>query len=114
MGLAKLMIRHKEGVSLIDMEDIILVQREDRATAIYTVNERVVTSEPLSDLMDRLDKRLFFRSHKSYIINLAMVSKIYPYGRWTYVVKLKGTKQDALITYEKFNEMEEFLSLIHI
>ena len=110
MGLAKLMIRHKEGVSLIDMEDIILVQREDRATAIYTVNERVVTSEPLSDLMDRLDKRLFFRSHKSYIINLAMVSKIYPYGRWTYVVKLKGTKQDALITYEKFNEMEEFFA----
>lgn len=60
--------------------------------------------------MDRLDKRLFFRSHKSYIINLAMVSKIYPYGRWTYVVKLKGTKQDALITYEKFNEMEEFFA----
>ena len=39
-----------------------------------------------------------------------MVSKIYPYGRWTYVVKLKGTKQDALITYEKFNEMEEFFA----
>jgi two-component system LytT family response regulator len=113
MGLAKLMIRHKEGVSLVDMEDIILVQREDRATVIYTVNDRIVTSEPLGELMERLDKRLFFRSHKSYIVNLAMVSKVYPYGRWTYVLKLKGTKQDALITYEKFNEMENIFSKEH-
>lgn len=109
-GLSKLMIRHKEGVSLVDMGDIIMIQREDRSTVLYTAQERIVTGEPLSDIMDRLDPQLFFRSHKSYIINLAMVSRIYPYGRWTYVVKLKNTTQDALITYEKFGEMEQFFS----
>ena len=108
MGLQKLLVKHKEGISLLDMADIILIQREDRATAIYTAHERIVTSEPLSELMERLDPNLFFRSHKSYIINLAMVYKIYPYGRWTYVVKLKDIKQDALITYEKYNELEGF------
>ena len=108
MGLQKLLVKHKEGISLLDMADIILIQREDRATAIYTAHERIVTSEPLSELMERLDPNLFFRSHKSYLINLAMVYKIYPYGRWTYVVKLKDIKQDALITYEKYNELEGF------
>ena len=108
LGLAKLLIRQKEGVSILNMEDIILVQREDRATVIYTAEGRIVTNEPLSDLMERLDKRVFFRSHKSYIINLSMVSQIYPYGRWTFVVKLRGTDQDALVTSEKYAEMEAF------
>ena len=30
------MLRHKEGVSLISVENIILVQREERMTVIYT------------------------------------------------------------------------------
>lgn len=106
-GLNKLMIRHREGVSLVDMADIILVQREERSTVIYTADERIVTSETLSDLHKRLDPALFFRSHKSYIINLAMVYKIFPYGRWTYVVKLRNLRQDALVTYDKMTEMEK-------
>ena len=101
------MIRHREGVSLVDMADIILVQREERSTVIYTADERIVTSETLSDLHKRLDQTLFFRSHKSYIINLTMVHKIYPYGRWTYIVKLRNLRQDALVTYDKMTEMEK-------
>lgn len=105
--LNKIMIKYKEGVCFIDMADIHLVQREDRSTVIYTSNQRIVTSETLGVLQNRLDKDLFFRSHKSYIINLAMISKAYPYGRWTYIIKLKNIKQDALITYEKFNQLSQ-------
>ncbi len=65
-----------------------------------------MTSEGLSELERRLNSEVFFRSHKSYIINLAMIYKIYPYGRWTYVVKLKNTSRDALITHEKYEELQ--------
>lgn len=104
----KLMIRNKEGITFVDQEDILLIQREDHSTAIYTAQERYVTSEGLSELEERLDDEIFFRSHKSYIINLTMVYKIYPYGRWTYIIKLKNTSQDALVTHEKFEEMQRF------
>ena len=103
--LEKLIIRNKEGISLVDMADIILIQREDRSTVIYTLQDRFSTSEGLSDLEYKLNRNLFFRSHKSYIINLGAVSKIYPYGRWTYIVKLKGTEKDALLTREKYEEI---------
>ncbi|HEY8422854.1 MAG TPA: LytTR family transcriptional regulator DNA-binding domain-containing protein, partial [Thermoclostridium sp.] len=49
----------------------------------------------------------FLRSHKSYIINISMVYKIYPYGRWTYVAKLRNTDMDALITHEKYEEIQK-------
>lgn len=109
-GLEKLIVKNKEGLSFIDIKDIIIIQRENRSTVIYTAGGSFNTSESLSVLDDKLDKHLFFRSHKSYIINISMIEKIYPYGRWTYIVKLKNTDKDALLTHERFNELENFFS----
>ena len=104
----RLMLRHREGVSFIDYDDILLVQREDRSTVIYTRNdERYVTSDSLAEMEERLPADVFFRCHKSYIINLNQIKDISPYGRWTYVVRLEGTRHDALITHEKYEELEK-------
>lgn len=103
----RILLKHRDGVSVINMEDILLVQREERATVLYTVNDgRYVTGDSLADIEARLDPALFMRCHKSYIINLSHVDSISPYGRWTYVVKLRGTHRDALITHEKYEELE--------
>lgn len=103
----RLMLRHREGVSFLDLQDILLVQREDRATVLYTLNgERYVTGDSLAEMEERLQSDAFFRCHKSYIINLNHIKDITPYGRWTYVVRLEGTKHDALITHEKYEELE--------
>ncbi len=104
----RLMLRHREGVTFVNMRDILLVQREDRATVIYTEKDgRFVMPETLSETEARLDPELFFRCHKSYIINLNRIRNITPYGRWTYVVQLEGIQHDALITHEKYEELEK-------
>lgn len=108
---ARLMLHHKEGVSFVSTQDIVLVQREDRSTVIYTTTgERYVTGDSLSETEARLDPSVFFRCHKSYIINLNYISNITPYGRWTYIVRLKGIQQDALITHEKYEELEQLFA----
>ena len=107
----RLMLRHREGVNFVAMEDILLVQRENRATVLYMKGGgRFVTSESLGDIEDRLDPDIFYRCHKSYIINLREIDNITPYGRWTYVVRLCGTQQDALITHERYEELEKMFS----
>ena len=104
----RLMLKHREGVAFLNMEDILLAQREDRATVLYTVGGgRYVLPENLSETEARLDPETFFRCHKSYIINLRRIRDITPYGRWTYVVRLEGTDHDALITHEKYEELEK-------
>ncbi len=108
--LGKLIVRHREGISFVNTKDIVLAQREDGSTVIYTLKDRITTSEPLGELEKRLDPSRFFRSHKSYIINLKKITKVYPYGRWTYIVKFEGTERDALITHEKFSKLEEMFS----
>ena len=62
----RLMLHHKDGVSFLNVSDIVLVQREDRTTVFYTASgERYVTSDSLSDTEARLDPSIFFRCHKS-------------------------------------------------
>ncbi len=107
----RMMLHHREGVTFINMLDIVLVQREDRSTVIYTKGgARYVTGDSLAETEARLDPAVFFRSHKSYIINLNHISNITPYGRWTYIVRLSGVTQDALITHEKYEELEKMFS----
>lgn len=104
----KLMLKHKEGIAFADVDDILLVQREDRATVIeLAAGKRLVTSEGLSDIERRLPANKFFRSHKSYIIGLDHIEAVTPYGRWTYIVQLRGTEHDALITAERLEELEK-------
>lgn len=110
-GPGRIMLHHKEGVNFVSQADILLVQRENRSTVLYaTGGRRFETSEALGDVEERLDSKLFFRCHKSYIINLNAIDSITPYGRWTYVVHLLGTDQDALITHEKYEELEKMFS----
>ena len=65
----KLLVKGKESMSFIHIPDIILIQRENNATVIYTDTDSYSTSVSLSDLERRLDPEQFMRSHKSYIID---------------------------------------------
>lgn len=106
-GLEKLLVKGKESISFVDVKDIILVQREDGSTVIYTKQDSFTTSANLSEIEAKLDPDQFMRSHKSYIINLSQIKRIEPYGRWTYIVTFKDLKQDALITAEKYEEIKK-------
>lgn len=109
-GLDKLLVKGKESMSFIDTKDIILIQRENSSTVIYTKQDTFMTSASLSDIETKLDPEQFLRSHKSYIINVSQIKKIEPYGRWTYIVKFKELTMDALMTTEKFEEIKKRFS----
>ena len=99
--------RGKDGVSFVSLDSRLQVQREDRMTVIDTIDgKRYSTGDSLGEIEEKLPKDVFFRTHKSYIVNISQIDSITPYGRWTFIVKLHGTARDALITHEKFEELQ--------
>lgn len=106
-GLERLLVKGKESMSFVDIKDIILVQRENSSTVIYTKSDSFTTSASLSDIEVKLDEEQFLRSHKSYLINVSQIKKIEPYGRWTYIVTFKDINKDALMTAEKYEEIKK-------
>ncbi len=102
----RLMIRHRDGVAFVPLDEILLVQREDRQTEVICEGGRsYIINEALGEMEARLDPVHFFRCHRGYIVNLNRITAVEPYGRWTQVIKLSGTKATALITKEKLDEL---------
>lgn len=104
----KLLIKGKENISFVDADDIIMIERENNITNIYTATgECFHTSVSLADIEEKLDGSIFLRSHKSFIINVTKIKKIEPYGRWTYSVGFKAMEKDALLTKEKYEVIKK-------
>ena len=103
----KLMIKSKDQVFFVDTKEIIMLERIDGVTRIVTKDEVFQSSASLSDLEAKLNPTEFFRCHKSYIINLDCISRIEPYGRWTFTVSLKGCSDNALMTAQNYESLKE-------
>ncbi len=101
-----LLLKVKDGLVVVKPEDIIMIERENRSSVIITERDHFAINKPLGELEALLPEDEFLRTHKSYIIRLDRIEKMSIYGRWTYVVKLKGTKKDALLTKEKAKILE--------
>lgn len=106
----KLLIKGKEEINLVDLKDILMVERTDGMCRIVTKDEVFLTSQSLSSLEEKLKGDTFLRCHKSYIIRTDAVKKLEVYGRWTYNVHLKDTEETALMTAEKYEELKQRFS----
>ena len=103
----KLMIKSKDQIFFVDTSEIIMLERIDGVTRIVTKDEVFQSSASLSDMEAKLYPKEFFRCHKSYIINLSCISRIEPYGRWTFTVALKGCNDNALMTAQNYESLKE-------
>ncbi len=104
----RLIIKGKEEINLVDIKDIIMIERSDGMSRIVTKDEVFLTSQSLTSLEEKLDSS-FIRCHKSYIIRVDSIKKLEVYGRWTYTVTLKDTNETALMTSEKYDELKQKL-----
>lgn len=101
----KLLVKGKEQMFFLNKKDIVMIERVENSTNIITTDGNYKTSVSLSELEEKLPAN-FMRCHKSYIINVDMISKTEAYGRWTYVVKFKNVEDTALITAQKYDELK--------
>lgn len=106
----KLAVKGKEELVLLDVEDIIFIERSNGTTRIVTTDGEYVNSVSLTDLEAKLSSKQFMRCHRSYIVNISKIKKMTQYGRWTYTVHMKGTEETALMTYEHYEIIKNSLS----
>ena len=85
--------------------DIFYIEKTGRHTIINCVNGKFKTRETLQKLEQHLGKN-FFRSHKSFIINIQRVERVVNYQNSSYYeVKFKNCKDKALLSRDRIHEL---------
>ena|ERR1700744_4292263 len=75
--IRKIAISSHQGVSFIDLDEIIYAEADSNySTLILTNDRRFVISKTLKDLQELLEESHFLRIHRQYIINLNHVQHL--------------------------------------
>ena len=68
----KTVVPTKDGLAIVKNTDIIYLEADENYTTIYIVGgKKYVSSKGIKAFEEKLDPQMFFRLHKSYIINIA-------------------------------------------
>lgn len=99
----KLQIKSNQSILYLSIEDILFIEREGRKTILQTINKRYETTESLQELEGKLPTS-FFRTHRSYIVNLKKIERIESSGE-TYLACFSNKEKAAHISKLKVNEV---------
>lgn len=71
-----LFFKKRDTFKKVAIEDIVYIQADGDYTLTYTENDRFLSTLNLKELEDLLAHRGFFRTHRSYLVNLNIASNI--------------------------------------
>jgi len=92
----------------VKLSEIFYIEKTGRYTVIYCVNGRFKTRQTLQELEQHLGAG-FFRSHKSYIINIDRIERIVNYPNSSYYeVKFKKYKGKALLSRDRVHDLMKY------
>lgn len=82
---------HNDRLLVLLPSEIFFVRAEQkRKTLLCTEKGDFVTSMPLKAVQERLANCGFFRTHKSFLVNMSKVREIIPWFNDTYILSLEG------------------------
>lgn len=87
----------------IPFQSIIFIEKDNRKTILHALDGKYETNESLDSLFSRLNN-YFFRSHRSFIVNIDHISHITTEGE-TYFAHFRNTSHYAHISKLRLKEL---------
>ena len=91
--LERILIRDGAAVHVLPISQVVYIEAQDDYIQIYSEGKSYLKSQRLSELESLLDAQQFVRIHRSYIVNIAFISRILQTAKDSHVAVLQdGTK----------------------
>jgi len=91
---AKLLVRHGSSMVLVDAADVIYATTDDGLiTVVATSVEGVSNYRTIEELQQHLDPNVFWRAHRSYLVNINRIKEVVPWFKSTYQLRMADRKQ---------------------
>ena len=91
--------------------DISYCEARERETLVYICGMQYNVNCSISEFYSKLPKELFFRSHRSYIINTDKITEIIPWFNNTFMLKLQGEEVDIPVSRNNIIEFKQMMGI---
>lgn len=109
----KIAVWKEDRIILIEPQNIVFVETaEQKQTLIKTTSDIFVTNYTLAEIEARLKNSSFFRSHRSYLINLDHIKEIHPWFHNSYQLVMRHYEKDKIPVTR--NNVQEFRKLLNL
>jgi two-component system response regulator LytT len=93
----KLLLKSQARMFLIDAEDIIYASIQDGAITLFARDaEGVSNYRTIEELQESLDSDVFWRAHRSYLVNINHIKEVVPWFKSSYILKMNDKRQSEI------------------
>jgi two-component system response regulator LytT len=110
-AVRKLAIEEEDGIVYVSPHEILYCCREIKDTLIVTAHKTYSTKVTLKELEQKLQGNLFFRPHKSYLVNVQKVEQLTPWFNGAYQLTLAGTDAKIPVSRNYVKALRQRLEL---
>jgi two-component system response regulator LytT len=97
---SKVLIRSMGRLLLVDQRDICYASIEDGVISVVTTGptggEGQSNCRTLEELLDSLDSKLFWRAHRSYLVNINRIKEVVPWFKSSYQLRMDDKKHTEI------------------
>ena len=96
----KIMLKTVGRMFLVDQKDICYAWIEDGVITVVTAGPAGIEGQSncrtLEELLDSLDTNLFWRAHRSYLVNINRIREVVPWFKSSYQLRMDDKKQSEI------------------
>lgn len=95
---SKVLLKATGRLFLVDQKDICFASIEDGVITVITAAgmEGQSNCRTLEELLDSLDPNLFWRAHRSYVVNINRIREVVPWFKSSYQLRMDDKKQSEV------------------
>ena len=109
----RLAIKVGERFLLVQAEEIVYASLIDESLTVVTDQHRGVSNyRTLDELHERLDPTVFWRVHRSHLVNINKIKEIVPWFSRNYILRMKDEKSTEIpVSRNQTRRLREYLKL---
>lgn len=94
---SKVLLRSAGRLFLVDQKDVCFATIEDGVITVVSSNlEGQSNCRTLEELLDSLDADMFWRAHRSYVVNINRIKEVVPWFKSSYQLRMDDRKQTEI------------------
>jgi two-component system response regulator LytT len=97
---SKILLKAAGRLFLIDQKDICFASIEDGIISVATTGTASMEGQSncrtLEELLDSLDPNVFWRAHRSYLVNINRIKEVVPWFKSSYQLRMDDKKQTEI------------------